>query len=79
MKRPPAGVRTPDALFTAVRVKEPVTGMERTKEPIILPIPKAIISCVASTAFPLAERKLICQNITFQSLHIIFNFLFQIF
>ena len=52
---PPAGVRTPEALLTAVLVKEPVTGIERTKEPKILLTPSAIISCVASIAFPFAE------------------------
>lgn len=57
VKMPPAGVRTPDALLTAVLVNDPVTGIERTNEPAILHRPKAIISWVASTAFPLAGNK----------------------
>lgn len=49
---PPNGVLTPDASLTAVRVKDPVTGIERTNDPKILQIPRAIISCVASKGLP---------------------------
>lgn len=54
VKRPPKGVLTPEALFTAVRVKEPAVGMDRANDPKILQAPKAIISCVASKVFPFA-------------------------
>lgn len=57
MKIPARGVLTPDALFTAVLVKEPVIGIERTKEPITLQRPKANISCVASSGLPLAAKE----------------------
>lgn len=57
VKMPPIGVRTPLALFTAVRVNEPVDGIDWTNEPNILHRPSANISCVASTVFPLAENK----------------------
>ena len=56
---PPSGVRTPLALFTAVREKEPVVGIELTKEPITLQTPSAIISWLASTGFPPAADYLI--------------------
>lgn len=52
---PPNGVTTPDAWLTAVRVKDPVTGIERTNDPKILQIPRAIISWVASKDLPFAE------------------------
>lgn len=51
---PPKGVRTPLALFTAVLVKEPVTGIARTKEPKMLQQPKAISSWVALIVRPFA-------------------------
>lgn len=37
-------VLAPEALLTAVLVKDPVTGIELTREPIILPKPRAISS-----------------------------------
>lgn len=52
---PPNGVRTPLASLIAVRVNDPVTGIDRTHDPNILQHPIAIISCVASTVFPLAK------------------------
>jgi len=52
---PPNGVLTPDAWLTAVRVKDPVTGIERTNDPKMLQIPRAIISCVASKHLPFAR------------------------
>ena len=54
MYNPPKGVRTPLAALTDVREKDPVTGNDDAKEPIILLIPMAIISWLASTLFPLA-------------------------
>lgn len=57
VKIPPKVVRTPLVLFTAVRVKEPVVGIEDTKEPRMLQRPKAIISWFASIVFPLAANK----------------------
>lgn len=62
VKMPPIGVRTPLALFTAVRVNEPVDGMDWTNEPNILHRPSANISCVASTVFPLAEKTFFVKN-----------------
>lgn len=56
---PPNGVRTPLASLIAVRVNDPVTGIERTNDPNKLQHPIAIISCVASTVFPLAKIKLL--------------------
>lgn len=56
VKIPPRGDFTPDAWFTAVLVKEPVTGIERTKDPIMLQIPSANISCVTSKDFPIAVK-----------------------
>lgn len=41
---PQVVVLAPDALFTAVLVKEPVVGIEDTKEPKMLHIPRAISS-----------------------------------
>lgn len=55
---PPRVVRTPEALFTAVLVNEPVTGIDLIKEPMMLLAPRANISCVASNVFPLANRLL---------------------
>lgn len=52
--RPPSVVLTPLALLTAVRVKEPVTGIDDTKLPIMLHMPKATISWEAFTILPLA-------------------------
>lgn len=54
VKRPPSVVCTPLALLTAVRVNDPVVGIDSTNEPIILHTPSAIISCVASTDLPFA-------------------------
>lgn len=54
VKIPPKGVLTPEAWFTAVRVNDPVTGIDLTKDPIILHNPSANISCVASNDFPFA-------------------------
>lgn len=51
---PPSVVRTPLALLTAVRVNEPVTGIDCTNAPTKLHIPSANISCVASIVLPLA-------------------------
>jgi hypothetical protein len=55
VKIPARVVLTPEALLTAVLVKEPVMGIERTKEPIMLQSPRASISCVASIALPFAK------------------------
>jgi trans-aconitate methyltransferase len=52
---PASVVLTPEALFTALLVKEPVTGIEPTKEPIVLQSPNAIISWVASSLRPLQK------------------------
>ena len=57
MKIPPKVVRTPDAELTAVLENEPVVGIEDTKEPITLQIPRAIISWLASIGFPPAAEK----------------------
>lgn len=54
---PQAVVLAPEALLTALLVKEPVTGIEETKEPIMLHIPKASSSCVASKDLPLAKNQ----------------------
>lgn len=50
-------VLAPDALLIAVRVNDPVTGMDCTKDPAMLPNPKAINSWVASMIFPLAAAR----------------------
>jgi hypothetical protein len=52
---PPNGVLTPEAEFTAVLEKDPVVGIELTKEPNILQAPSAIISWLASTGLPPAK------------------------
>lgn len=57
---PPNVVRTPLALLTAVRVNEPVTGIDWKNDPTKLHNPSANISCVASIVLPFAishERK----------------------
>jgi len=54
---PPNGVLTPEALFTALLLRDPVPGKACTKELPIFDIPIAINSCVASTDFPLADTK----------------------
>lgn len=54
---PPNVVCTPDALLTAVRVNDPVTGIDWKNEPKMLHRPSASISWVASTVLPLAENK----------------------
>jgi hypothetical protein len=41
---PPIGVRTPDALLTAVLVNDPVFGNDWNREPRMLLNPSAIIS-----------------------------------
>lgn len=51
---PPSVVRTPLALLTAVRVNEPVTGIDWKNDPNKLHIPNANISCVESIVRPLA-------------------------
>lgn len=51
---PPSVVRTPLALLTAVRVNEPVTGIDWKNAPTKLHKPSASISCVASIVFPFA-------------------------
>lgn len=51
---PPSVVRTPLALLTAVRVNEPVTGIDCTNDPTKLHNPSANISWVASIVLPLA-------------------------
>lgn len=53
---PPKGVLTPDALFTALLEKEPVTGMEWKKAPTVLHRPRVSISWVASRDWPRAEE-----------------------
>lgn len=58
--KPPYGVRTPLALLTAVRVNEPVTGIECINEPKMLQNPRAINSWVASIGLPLAGRMVKC-------------------
>lgn len=55
VKMPPRVVRTPLALFTAVRVNDPVVGIDWKNDPNKLHRPSANISCVASMVFPLAE------------------------
>lgn len=62
-------VRTPLALFTAVRVIEPVTGIDCKNEPNKLHIPNANISCVASSVRPLATKT------THEYVHIDFDYL----
>lgn len=54
VKRPPIGVRTPEALLTAPRLREPVPGYPWTNELTIFDVPIANNSCVASTDLPLA-------------------------
>lgn len=51
---PPSVVRTPLALLTAVRVNEPVTGIDWKNAPTKLHRPSANISCVASIVLPFA-------------------------
>lgn len=51
---PANGVRTPLASLTADRENAPQVGIDWTNDPKILQIPKAIISCEASTTFPVA-------------------------
>jgi len=46
---PPIGDSTPEALFTTVREKEPVIGIELKKAPKIFENPMLIISWLAST------------------------------
>lgn len=51
---PPKGVLTPEALFTALLEKDPVTGIEWKNEPTTLHNPRVSISCVASSRIPRA-------------------------
>ena len=53
---PPNGVLTPLALLTAVLEKDPVVGMDWTKDPSILQTPRATISWLASTCLPPAGK-----------------------
>lgn len=53
---PPPVVQTPHALLRALRVNEPERGIEPTNDAKTLLNPSAIISCVASTFFPIAEK-----------------------
>lgn len=55
--KPPIGVRTPLAAFTALLEKEPVPGNAWKNELPILHNPIATNSCVASTGFPKAKVK----------------------
>lgn len=62
---PPNVVLTPDALFTAPLERAPDTGTDWTNEDAMLQIPRANISCVASTAFPSAVKLIfgdLCTN-----------------
>lgn len=54
---PPKGVRTPDALFTAVLVKLPAVGRELTKLPARLHKPSVSISWFASNVLPFARTR----------------------
>lgn len=49
-------VLAPEALLITVLVKDPVTGIDLTKEPIILQAPKAISSWLMSNVHPLAKK-----------------------
>ena len=57
MNTDPSCVLTPLAELTAVLEKDPVIGYDETREPAMLHIPTAIISCVESTALPRATTK----------------------
>lgn len=57
VKMLPIGVRTPLALFTALRLRDPVPGKPWAKEFTMLAVPIAINSCDASTGLPLAIKK----------------------
>lgn len=57
------GVRTPEALNTAPRLRAPVPGKPWTKEFATLATPMAINSWVASTGLPLAA----CKKVTNES------------
>jgi hypothetical protein len=56
------GVLTPEALLTAVLVKDPVFGKDWKKEPKMLLKPRAIISCVASIVLPFAVNNGLYAN-----------------
>lgn len=58
---PPSVVRTPLALFTAVRVNEPVVGIDEKNDPNKLHRPSANISWVASIVLPFAVNKKMCH------------------
>jgi hypothetical protein len=49
VKSPLNVVRTPEAEFTAVREKDPVTGKEENMDPIMLHVPIATSSWLEST------------------------------
>ena len=57
VNRPPKGVLAPLATFTEVRPNEAETGMDPTNEPMMLHIPSAHSSRVASTGLPFAETR----------------------
>ena len=57
VRTPPSVVRTPLALLMAVRVKDPVVGIDEKNDPQMLHNPNANISWVASTVFPLAGNQ----------------------
>lgn len=54
--KPAIGERTPLALLTADLVKAPQVGIDFTKLPNILHIPRVNISCEASTEHPTAAN-----------------------
>lgn len=58
----PAGVTTPLAWFSAVRVNEPVAGMLWQNEDTMLQAPTASISCVPSTGLlPAGDKTMYSQ------------------
>ncbi len=74
MYSPPKGVRTPLAELTEVRENEPVTGNDDANEPIMLLIPMAIISWLASTLLPLAVGNLKHSQIKLQYLKFLIEY-----
>lgn len=57
-KIPANGVFIPLASLTAERENAPQVGMDWKNDPKMLQIPRAIISCEASTTFPVAFSKI---------------------